>query len=68
MRQFVFKSFIEAFSFLTAVALHAEKLNHHPEINNVYNKVTIRLYTHDAGNQITDLDIELAIKISKLYK
>lgn len=64
-REFKFKNFIEAFSFLTKVALASEKLNHHPEIYNVYNKVVISgLCTHDADNAITDLDMKLAKNIS----
>lgn len=59
-RIFEFKDFVEAFGFMTKVALHAEKLNHHPEWSNVYNKVTIVLTTHDAGNIVTEKDRELA--------
>ena len=62
-RSFKFKDFIEAFSFMTKVALIAEKMNHHPEWSNVYNKVDITLTTHDKGNTITDKDRELAEKI-----
>ena len=66
-REFKFSNFIEAFAFISKVAIHAEKLNHHPEIYNCYNKVTISgLRTHDANNAITTLDIELAKRISKL--
>ena len=50
---FTFKDFIEAFGFMTAVAMLAEKQNHHPEWSNVYNKVNIKLTTHDAGNTVT---------------
>ncbi len=60
-----FKNFTEAFSFMTAVALEAEKMNHHPDWNNVYNNVTIHLNTHDA-NGITQMDIDLAGIIDKL--
>lgn len=60
-----FKNFIEAFSFMTAVALEAEKLNHHPDWSNVYNTVTINLNTHDA-NGITQTDLDLAGIIDKL--
>jgi 4a-hydroxytetrahydrobiopterin dehydratase len=52
---FVFKDFKQAFSFLTSVALVSEKLDHHAEIFNVYNKVTLKLSTHDAGG-VTDKD------------
>lgn len=59
-KEFKFKDFVEAFSFLTKVALAAEKQNHHPEIYNVYNKVKISLQTHDAGNSVTEKDYKLA--------
>jgi len=58
-REIVFGDFAEAFAFMTRVAIHAEKLDHHPEWSNVWNRVTIDLVTHDAGG-LTDLDIELA--------
>lgn len=64
-RQFTFESFVEAFSFMTRVALLAEKADHHPEWSNVYNKVDIRLTTHDA-NGLTDRDIKLAQAIDAL--
>jgi 4a-hydroxytetrahydrobiopterin dehydratase len=54
-----FSNFIEAFGFMTRIALEAEKINHHPEWLNVYNTVTVKLSTHDAGG-ITDYDIKLA--------
>ncbi len=63
-----FKDFSEAFAFISRVALIAEKMNHHPEIKNVYNKVDLVLYTHDAGDVVTDKDRELSQKISKLLK
>lgn len=66
-KTFKFKDFIEAWSFMTKVALVAEKMNHHPEWTNVYNTVTITLTTHDKGNTITDKDRELAEKIDKLF-
>lgn len=62
---FKFKTFSEAFSFMTRVALAAEKMNHHPEWSNVYNKVTITLTTHDAGG-LTEKDVQLAEKIDRL--
>jgi len=63
--EFNFKNFPEAFSFMTRVAFEAERLNHHPDWSNSYNKVKIELTTHDAGG-ITGLDIELARRISKI--
>jgi 4a-hydroxytetrahydrobiopterin dehydratase len=64
-RKLEFDNFIEAFSFLTKVAILAEKANHHPEIKNVYNKVTITLNTHDADG-VTRKDIDLAKEINQL--
>ncbi len=58
-KEFTFGDFVEAFSFMTKVALHAEKMNHHPEWFNVYNRVTVDLMTHDAGG-ITSNDVEIA--------
>lgn len=63
IRTFEFADFVSAFGFMTRVALIAEKLDHHPEWKNVYNKVEIRLSTHDAGNVVTEKDLELARKI-----
>ena len=56
---FKFKDFIEAFSFMTNIAMIAEKMNHHPEWYNVYNRVDITLTTHDSGG-VTEKDISLA--------
>jgi len=67
VRDFKFSDFTEAFSFMTAVAIEAEKMNHHPWWSNVYNKVSIELNTHDAGNVVTDKDHKLADVINKLY-
>ena len=58
-KQFQFETFVEAFGFMTSLALIAEKMNHHPEWFNVYNRVTIDLMTHDVGG-ISDLDFQLA--------
>lgn len=63
-----FKDFKQAFSFMTAVAFEAEKLNHHPDWNNVYNKVNITLSTHDAGDVITEKDKKLAEIISGIHQ
>ena len=66
VKTFVFKNFVQAFSFMTAVALTAEKMNHHPYWINVYNKVEIRLSTHDAGNTVTVKDSKLAEAIDEI--
>ena len=63
-RSFKFKTFNQAFGFMTRVALKAEKLDHHPEWFNVYNRVDVTLATHDAGG-LTALDIKLATFIDK---
>jgi 4a-hydroxytetrahydrobiopterin dehydratase len=65
-REFEFGDFVEAFSFMTKVALLAEKMDHHPFWTNVYNKVTIELSTHDAGDIVTDKDVKLAEEIDLL--
>ena len=65
VRSLRFKDFSEAFEFLTRVALHAEKVDHHPEFTNVWNRVDLRLTSHDSGG-VTDRDIELAKAISRL--
>ena len=65
-REFFFSNFIEAFSFMTKVALICEKYNHHPNWENVYSKVIIRLNTHDLGG-ITNLDQTLASEINKIF-
>jgi 4a-hydroxytetrahydrobiopterin dehydratase len=67
-KTFVFKDFVEAFSFMTKVALLAEKMDHHPYWVNVYNKVTIELNTHDAGDIVTEKDHTLASAIDQLVK
>jgi len=64
-KTFQFDDFVEAFGFMTQVAIVAEKMNHHPEWFNVYNKVTIDLTTHDVGG-ISQLDLDLANKIEAL--
>ena len=58
-RSWVFNDFVDAFGFMTRVALAAEQRNHHPNWSNVYNRVTVQLSTHDAGG-LTDKDIDLA--------
>lgn len=66
-REFKFKDFTEAFSFMTRVAIHAEKMDHHPNWSNVWNTVVIELTTHDAGNVVTQKDRDLAAKIDELF-
>lgn len=66
-RKFTFKNFNNAFSFMTSVALIAEKMDHHPLWTNVYNTVEIWLSTHDAGDKVTDKDQKLAAAIDKIY-
>jgi 4a-hydroxytetrahydrobiopterin dehydratase len=61
-RTFVFRDFVAAFGFMTRVALHAERADHHPEWSNVYNRVTIRLTTHDAGG-LSQRDSDMAAAI-----
>ena len=58
-KEFQFKTFNQAFGFMSRVALKAEKMDHHPEWFNVYNKVVVTLSTHDAGG-VTQKDIDLA--------
>ena len=64
-KEFKFKGFIQAFGFMTEVAIAAETMEHHPEWSNVYNRVTINLSTHSEGG-ITILDKELAMKIDSI--
>lgn len=64
-KSFRFGTFVQAFGFLTQLALESEKLDHHAEIFNLYNQVRIRLNTHDAKG-ITDFDFALATKIEQI--
>jgi len=66
-KDFVFDDFVEAFGFMTRAAIHIEKMNHHPEWFNVYNKISVDLTTHDAGG-ITQNDIVLARTLNLLKK
>ncbi len=66
-RQFKFKTFDAAFGFMARCALAAEKADHHPEWSNVYNKVHVRLTTHDAGG-LTQKDIDLAQVFDKIFE
>ncbi len=63
---FKFKDFTEAFAFMTEVAFHAEKMNHHPDWSNVWNTVSFKLNTHDAGGVVTEKDHKLANAIDKV--
>lgn len=65
-RTFQFKDFSEAFAFMTRVALIAEKMDHHPEWANIYNKVVVKLSTHSMGDIVTEKDRKLAAAIDKL--
>ena len=65
VRSFKFKDFSEGFAFLTRVAMHAEKVDHHPEFTNVWNRVDFRLTTHDTGG-VTERDVKLAEAINRL--
>jgi 4a-hydroxytetrahydrobiopterin dehydratase len=64
-REFAFRDFVEAFGFMTRVAILAEASNHHPEWSNVYSRVTIELTTHDVGG-ISERDFSLAERIDRL--
>ncbi|MCZ2248899.1 MAG: 4a-hydroxytetrahydrobiopterin dehydratase [Bacteroidia bacterium] len=66
-KEFVFKDFVSAFSFMTRIAFLAEKHNHHPEWKNVYNKVMIKLSTHDAGDKVSEKDLKLANLIDEVF-
>ncbi len=67
VREFEFKNFQQAFGFMGSVACVAERLFHHPEWSNVYNKVTIAITNHSAGG-LTDLDFEFAEMVNELYR
>lgn len=66
-RHLKFDTFVDAFAFMTAFGMEAEKKNHHPDWSNSYNKVTITLYSHEADG-ITQLDFDLAAKADELFK
>ncbi|WP_236979366.1 4a-hydroxytetrahydrobiopterin dehydratase [Membranihabitans maritimus] len=65
---FEFSDFVEAFGFMSQVAIIAEKMNHHPNWSNVYNTVTFHLSTHDAGDVVTEKDLTLSKEISKIFE
>ena len=63
-RDFAFDGFRSAFAFLTRVAFLAEEMDHHPEISNVYDAVSLALSTHDAGNRVTATDLAFAQRVN----
>ncbi|MCB9230174.1 MAG: 4a-hydroxytetrahydrobiopterin dehydratase [Bacteroidia bacterium] len=63
-KDFEFRDFVRCFAFMTCVAMEAERMNHHPDWSNSYNKVKVRLTTHSAGG-VTDQDFKLAERIEK---
>jgi len=65
-KQYKFKSFAAALGWMVSAGIEADKMDHHPEWSNVYSRVTVNLVTHDLGNVISNLDIELAQKMEKL--
>lgn len=65
-KQFKFDSFASALGWMVAVGVNADKLDHHPEWTNVYNRVTVDLVTHDLDNSISSLDVELAGRMNAL--
>ena len=67
VREFEFKNFSEAFAFMTRVALAAEKMNHHPDWSNSWNRVAISLFSHDSGKKVTEKDHLLAKKIDVCF-
>lgn len=68
VKLFEFDSFRDAMGFLMRLAFDVEDMNHHPEIENIYNRVRFSLCTHDAGSKITEKDIKLAERIEDLIK
>lgn len=67
-RSFEFSDFVQAFAFMTSVAMVAEKMDHHPTWSNTYNRVNISLSTHDAGDIVTEKDRTLSKAIDEIYK
>ena len=67
-RSFEFKDFVEAFTFMTQVAFAAEKMGHHPNWSNVFNKVDIILSTDEAGGIVTEKDVTLSKEIDRIFK
>lgn len=67
-KTYVLNDFRDAVGFIVRLAFEAEARNHHPEIQNVYNQVSVKLTTHDAGNRVTNKDLELARSIERLSR
>ena len=67
IREFEFASFLKAVQFMAEAAVHIDKTNHHPQWENVYKRVQVKLSTWDAGNTVSDLDIALAVYLEDLY-
>ena len=65
-KSFVFADFSAALAFIVRVGIEAERMNHHPHLTNVWNRVTLRLNTHDAGNRVTARDLALARAVEKV--
>jgi 4a-hydroxytetrahydrobiopterin dehydratase len=65
-KTYEFSDFREAIGFIVRLSFYAEEMNHHPELENVYNTVSIALTTHDAGGKVTEMDVELALTIEDL--
>ena len=65
-KQYKFETFAQALGWMVSAGVHADKMDHHPEWTNVYNKVTVSLVTHDLDNAISNLDVELAQKMDAL--
>ena len=66
VKSFKFKSFKEALGFMVRVGFEAEAMNHHPEWTNVYNRVDMKLNTHDAGGKVTVKDVALARRVQEI--
>ncbi|MBK7895243.1 MAG: 4a-hydroxytetrahydrobiopterin dehydratase [Anaerolineaceae bacterium] len=65
-KQYKFRTFAQALGWMVSVGVYADKIDHHPEWTNVYNKVTVSLVTHDLDNAISNLDVDLAQKMEEL--
>ncbi len=68
VKNFEFKNFSQAIAFIVRIGFVCEKADHHPELTNVYNRVTLAFTTHDAGSRITERDVDVARKVEKLKR